>query len=197
MLELSTQLSIHLFFCRGFQRFAIELEGDYLQSVAKVKNAKKMNALPWSWKVRLGAVQFQWLIYCINWCCLMLFVKLKCSTPNQKVEHYDGLKLLQHEKQHISRVLTKCGKRWLITKLNVCRLLKKRWLGAKARSNGPIKSNGRLRTKMRVQVNKWNQYCKKNAFGHPNDLHVFFLILFDSIRGVKLSALLDVFNLAR
>ena len=87
-------------------------------SVAKVKNAKKMNALPWSWKVRLGAVQFQWftLIYCINWCCLMFFVKLKCSTPNQKVEHYDGLKLLQHEKQNISRVLTKCGKRWLITK---------------------------------------------------------------------------------
>jgi hypothetical protein len=47
MLELSTQLSIH-FFCRGFQRFALELEGDNLQSVAKVKNAKKMNALPWS-----------------------------------------------------------------------------------------------------------------------------------------------------
>ena len=116
------------------------------------------------------------MIYCLNWCCLMFSVKLKCSTPNQKVEHYDGLKLLQHEKpKHISS-FNKMWKTVANYKSECLSIAEKRWLGAKARSNGPIKFNGRSRTKMRVQVNKWNQYCKKNAFGHPNDLHVFFLI---------------------
>ena len=40
-----------VFFYRGFKRFALELEGDNLQSVAKLKDAVKMKAPSWSWKV--------------------------------------------------------------------------------------------------------------------------------------------------
>ena len=36
------------FFLRGFKRFALELESDNLQSVAKLKDAVKMNAPSWS-----------------------------------------------------------------------------------------------------------------------------------------------------
>jgi hypothetical protein len=37
-----------VFFYWGFKRFALELEGDNLQSVAKLKDAVKMNAPSWS-----------------------------------------------------------------------------------------------------------------------------------------------------